>query len=151
VVVTFDQPGEYPIELIHREGTVNSDLQLFAAKGDESAAVGRDFHQLFYLVGDVYGGGLAVKSPRPCGVVFADRDGDGDVDHADFGVFQACYSGEGLPASYAACNCLDRDGAAAEGDGDIDTADLASFLDCYTGPAIPWTAEITPGCVPARP
>jgi hypothetical protein len=148
VVITFDQPGTYPIEIIHREGAGGSFLQLFAAPGDVTAA---PYHQLFRLVGDVLGGGLAIVSPADaCGAVFADRDQDGDVDHVDFGRFQACLTG---PFGQVAleCECFDRDGDLAAGDGDIDLQDLQAFDKCWTGPGIPWSQAITPGCVPERP
>lgn len=151
VLVTFPAPGDYPVELIQREGTGSSYLQLFAAKGDQTYAFGRGYRQVFRLVGDVLGGGLAVKtSVDVCGAVFADRDDDGDVDQADFGRFQACYSGEGLAAA-AECACLDRDGENVTGDGDIDAMDLVAFIKCYTGPAIPWSQALAPDCVAERP
>lgn len=151
VLVTFDQPGDYPIELIQREGTGGSYLQLFATKGDETEGFNRGFRQVFYLVGDELGGGLGVKSPTdPCGPVFADADRDGDVDQYDYGHFQACFSGAAIAAS-ANCLCFDRDGSEAEGDGDVDPEDLAAFLNCFSGPSIAWTQESAPNCVPARP
>ena len=151
VLVTFPEAGEYPIELIQREGTGGSYLQLFAAKGDETASFSRGYRQIFRLVGDVLGGGLAVKtSVDVCGAVFADVDNDGDVDQADFGQFQACYSGAGFAVA-AECSCFDRDGENVAGDGDIDAMDLQAFLNCYTGPSIQWSQAIAPNCVPERP
>ena len=67
-----------------------------------------------------------------------DADGDGDVDQADFGVFQACFS---KPVNTfvadplfdgAACQCMD-----ADGDRDVDAADLELFARCFSGAAIP--------------
>ncbi|HOW70927.1 MAG TPA: hypothetical protein PKY77_10030 [Phycisphaerae bacterium] len=151
VLVTFPAPGEYPIELIQREGTGSSYLQLFAARGDETTSFNRGYRQVFRLVGDVLGGGLAVKTPVDvCGAVFADRDGDSDVDQADFGQFQVCFSGSGFSAP-AECACLDRDGENAAGDGDIDAVDLQAFMNCYTGPAIVWSQAFRPDCVAERP
>ncbi|GMV97712.1 MAG: hypothetical protein AMXMBFR83_20670 [Phycisphaerae bacterium] len=68
---------------------------------------------------------------------FADMDEDGDVDHADYGAWQACYTGavEGGPLS-PACKCFDRDLNGARDD-KIDAADLESFLKCFSGPAVP--------------
>ncbi|HOW72502.1 MAG TPA: hypothetical protein PKY77_18030 [Phycisphaerae bacterium] len=67
-----------------------------------------------------------------------DTDRDGDVDHADFGIFQACLSGPANafvanpPFDGSACQCLD-----ADGDRDADADDLAVFTRCYSGPTIP--------------
>lgn len=76
---------------------------------------------------------------RPCQKPFADADGDGDVDQEDFGVWQACFSGEGTPAGDA-CACFDRD-YGEQGDGDIDTTDLTAFVKCLSGPMVPAAAE----------
>jgi hypothetical protein len=65
-----------------------------------------------------------------CNDPFADADGDGDVDQADFATFQACYTSVG--GTYAAgCDCFDRDG-----DNDIDSDDLGDFEACASGPGI---------------
>ncbi|MBP7933695.1 MAG: hypothetical protein KA354_03510 [Phycisphaerae bacterium] len=150
VVVTFAQAGEYPMELIQREGTGASYLQLFAAQGDRTDEFNKGYRQVFRLVGDVLGGGLAVKTiPDVCGVVFADRDHDGDVDQVDFGQFQACFSGS--LAAPTDCNCFDRDGSDASGDGDVDVMDLLAFMNCYTGPAVAWSQATNPDCIPERP
>ncbi|NLX12255.1 MAG: hypothetical protein GXY44_01195 [Phycisphaerales bacterium] len=80
-----------------------------------------------------------------CGqrVVWADADGDGDVDQDDFAVFQKCYSGSGesYPSEPAGCECLDVDG-----DGSIDASDYQEWEKCVTGPEIPWSVESTPNC-----
>lgn len=72
---------------------------------------------------------------RPCSTPFADADNDGDVDHADFGAFQACYSGA-TTAATSGCECFDRD-YGDQGDGDVDEADLTAFVSCLSGPSIP--------------
>lgn len=64
----------------------------------------------------------------------ADFDGDNDVDQADFGHFQSCYSGMG---QVAAPECLDAD---LEGDTDVDPQDFALFQSCMAG------ARKRPGC-----
>ena len=76
-------------------------------------------------------------------VVWADADGDGDVDQEDFGVFQACFSGPGhtYPVDPAWCQCLDRDG-----DGHIDVDDLEAWEKCLVGPSIPWSSLLAPDC-----
>ena len=60
-----------------------------------------------------------------------DADGDGDVDMSDFGAWQRCYSGPGVPY---ACGCEWADG---DGDGDVDADDFALFAACFSGPAVP--------------
>ena len=64
----------------------------------------------------------------------ADFDQDGDVDQADFGHLQACFSGTG--SAYGA-GCQDADLIT---DGAVDGADLAWFVSCMGG------ADQTPGC-----
>ncbi|HOW74187.1 MAG TPA: hypothetical protein PKY77_26590 [Phycisphaerae bacterium] len=73
---------------------------------------------------------VLLKGAKDCGAVFADRDADNDVDQADFGEFQKCYTGTttGIPAG---CECFDR-----TGDEKIDAADLIAFTNCWSGPAI---------------
>ncbi len=63
-----------------------------------------------------------------------DFDSDGDVDLADFGYLQRCYSGSGIaPAS--GCEAVDIDG-----DNDVDQTDFSQFKNCLGG------AERQPGC-----
>ncbi len=72
---------------------------------------------------------LTVEAPEfaPC-----DFDEDGDVDQEDFGQFQACYSGAGIPQ-----NDPDCDGADLHQDGDVDRDDFARFQQCISGPNVP--------------
>jgi len=73
-------------------------------------------------------------TPEPCPEVAMDSDEDGDLDQADFGVFQLCYTGSGNTGSFDEldCNCTDIDG-----DRDVDTDDLVVFEQCASGPGIP--------------
>jgi len=64
----------------------------------------------------------------------ADFDVDGDVDQADFGVFQACFSGPDV-AYESGCEKADL-----TGNGAVDQADFALFRDCLGG------ADQVPGC-----
>lgn len=74
--------------------------------------------------------------PASCGDLFADADGDDDVDQADFAVIQACFSGQGRPAP-AGCECFDRPEIGfPRGDNDVDSDDMQAFADCASGPAI---------------
>ncbi len=68
-------------------------------------------------------------------LVFADDDGDGDVDQVDFAAFQACYTGspsEGYtPTVLAGCSCFDNDS-----DNDVDSDDAGDFEACASGAGI---------------
>jgi len=61
-----------------------------------------------------------------------DMDGDNDVDQADFGMFQVCYSGSGITQDDPACH-----GALLDNDFDVDLDDFGLFQRCITGPNIP--------------
>ena len=63
-----------------------------------------------------------------------DFDSDGDVDQADFGLFQHCVSGTGIGLSQG-CGSTDLDS-----DGDVDSIDFSLFWPCMTGAGEP------PGC-----
>lgn len=73
-------------------------------------------------------------TPDPCSEVVMDADEDGDVDQADFGVFQTCYTGSGNVGLFdeLACHCMD-----ADADKDVDGDDLVVFEQCASGPGIP--------------
>ena len=62
----------------------------------------------------------------------ADFDADGDVDHSDFGQFQACLTGPGVPQTDPACL-----GAHLDADEDVDHDDFGIFQRCMSGPNIP--------------
>lgn len=55
------------------------------------------------------------------------RKGDGDIDMDDYGMFQACYTGE-VPAgfNFGLCRCYDRGGTANS----VDSTDFAAFKAC---------------------
>lgn len=59
--------------------------------------------------------------------VRADFDGDGDVDLEDFGYFQACLSGPGVPYT-PGCQNADLDG-----DGEVDNHDFMIFKSYFSG------------------
>jgi hypothetical protein len=65
-----------------------------------------------------------------------DLDGDADCDQEDFGLFQACLSGDG--AHYPA-GCEDGD---LNGDNDVDQDDTARFLNCLSGAGV----AVLPDC-----
>ncbi len=64
--------------------------------------------------------------------VAADLDHDGDVDLADFAVFQGCFNGPNRPGRYSGCDAADLDT-----DLDVDLADFAIFQACFNGPNRP--------------
>jgi hypothetical protein len=103
------------------------------APGEEVAVIGKS------LIPD-YG-----PPPPTCPVPFADVDEDGDVDQIDFGVFQVCYAGSGIPhGTNPICGCLD-----VNLDQDIDVEDFEAFSACATGPSVPFDPENPPAnCVP---
>ena len=68
---------------------------------------------------------------------FADADADDDVDMVDFGLWQACFSGDGN-ALIAGCECFNRQGS----DNDVDALDFTDFEACFSGPTVP----ANPGC-----
>jgi len=77
-----------------------------------------------------------------CADPFADADNDGDVDQADFGIWQACFSGDGTAHPVGAepvgdpypCACFNRDGPT---DVDVDGTDFTAFNTCWSGPTVP--------------
>jgi len=62
----------------------------------------------------------------------ADFDADGDVDQADFGHFQMCFTGGGIPQRDPLCQ-----NAALDDDPDVDVSDFDVFRTCLNGPGIP--------------
>ncbi|GMU20905.1 MAG: hypothetical protein AMXMBFR13_10010 [Phycisphaerae bacterium] len=75
-----------------------------------------------------------LRRPRFIG----DMDGDLDVDMADFGHFQACYSGPGYTQSDSACA-----DASLDADDDVDADDFSIFQQCLTGAGKP----LDPVCI----
>lgn len=70
--------------------------------------------------------GDGVGDACECGTVWADTDGDGDVDLADFARWQRCTAGSTTPPD--ACLCLDYNG-----DHRVNSADLAAYANCLAG------------------
>ena len=60
-----------------------------------------------------------------------DFDGDGDVDLEDFGHFQVCLSGSGIPQADPDCQDANLDG-----DNDVDQGDFSVFQACISGPDV---------------
>lgn len=72
-------------------------------------------------------------------IVPGDFNVDGDVDQEDYGRFQACISGNGIPQTDP--NCAP---AKLDIDDDVDQSDMESFLGCLSGP----DAFGDPECLP---
>ena len=91
----------------------------------------------FWRIDEVQSSGPAVK-----GVIWSfttyrilgDLDNDDDVDQADFGLLQACYTSLMQPVA-AGCEAADLDGS-----GSINLRDFDLFLACFGGP------DQTPSC-----
>jgi hypothetical protein len=82
-----------------------------------------------------YGTSCSTADICPCPTIKTDADWDGDVDQADFAIFQACYTGpDGGGNLSSACKCLDL--APAGGDDTIDQDDYAAFEECASGSGI---------------
>jgi len=73
--------------------------------------------------------------PVPCDFD-GDFDGDFDVDQSDFGYFQACFSGLGVPQEKP--DCLE---ARLYEDEDVDQSDVGIFRDCMSGANVPGDPE----------
>lgn len=80
------------------------------------------------------GGSHALTRPDLIEVltVRADLDADGDVDLDDFGVFQRCLTGPGIPVTPVACGPADFDS-----DNDVDQSDLILLRECMGGSGMP--------------
>ena len=64
--------------------------------------------------------------------IVCDFNGDGDVDQADFGHFQACLTGPAVPQTDPDCQAANLDG-----DSDVDKDDFSIFWGCMSGPNVP--------------
>jgi subtilisin-like proprotein convertase family protein len=82
---------------------------------------------------------LTVTLPAPD--IPGDFDGDGDVDEADFAIFEACVTGPGIPYDPqnlpSGCTLVpDAEGIIAadfDRDGDVDQTDFGVFQRCWSG------------------
>jgi hypothetical protein len=81
---------------------------------------------------DTYVNWFGCPTPRP------DLDRDSDVDQADFGQFQTCFSGPGVAQPAPECQ-----GARLDEDEDVDVDDFAIFQRCMTGSGLPGDVNCT--------
>jgi hypothetical protein len=120
------------------EGTLAAEIAVTPGNQASFLHTGLDHNQTYYYAVFAYDGSNPIYAPgvavnaRPA--LPGDLDYDGDVDQKDFGLFQACLSGEGwsYPPGCAAADL--------EGDGDVDRTDIEAFKACLGGPGQP------PGC-----
>ena len=87
-----------------------------------------------YDMGMLYGPGVQASATP---YVPPDMDRDGDVDQRDFGTFQLCLKGPGLPVE---SSCYDAD---LDGDYDVDADDTPIFLRCFSGAGVAYN----PNCM----
>lgn len=80
--------------------------------------------------------GVSMLTLRLSPLARADFDCDGDVDQADFGALQTCFTGSGARQLDPACAMMRLDN-----DSDIDRDDLAIFRNCMSGPGVPADVE----------
>lgn len=69
-----------------------------------------------------------------------DVDDDGDVDQADFAVFQTCFTGaggNGFENLSIDCRCMDVTGVSGQPDQAIASDDYGVFEQCASGPGVP--------------
>ena len=86
---------------------------------------------------------LRVLLQPACHAVWADADGDQDVDQSDFGLLQRCLGvGSGFAAVAPGCGCFDRELPA----GVIDSADVTAFSRCASGPGVAAADPPPTGC-----
>jgi hypothetical protein len=76
--------------------------------------------------------GLAIDANGCSAPVVGDMDHDGDVDQADFGLFQACLTNMGVPSIDPACDDAELDAGPGIGRGD-----LTLFFNCMSGSGVP--------------
>lgn len=90
--------------------------------------------------GEYLGYGSTCAQGCPCSDPFADVDGDGDVDQADFAVFQICFGG----TDSGICKCFDRTDGTGSGPPNhvVDLYDWDKFEACASGAGIP----LDPNC-----
>ena len=92
-----------------------------------------------YLKYDLNCNGLVTVKDRQIlgrllGKCIMDYDWDGDVDQADFGHVQTCYTGNAPLRALPQIQCADAD---LNGDGKVDATDIGIFKACFSGPAVP--------------
>ena len=80
------------------------------------------------VTGNAYNSPQTIQVMVTVQTVWADFDGDCDVDQEDFGHLQRCFSGPGIPQQDPECFDTDFDK-----DNDADTEDFDRFQSCHSG------------------
>lgn len=151
-VTVVEHSANFPDENPVPEDPANSDGWLFGSI-DWSGAVSPtgDIKIRFELVATGDGAGanknwaeislddIAVYGVESCPVPFADADGDGDIDQADFALLQLCIGDNPLGDE---CRCFDTNDS-----GTITASDVADFADCATGPDVLFATDPNPNCI----
>lgn len=133
-----DKPVEVPLPLVplrvesatlRQYGMPDGNTSLTSNSGMtwRHQDVSADFDFRSYRL-PIQGAGISLLILRYSPLARADFDGDGDVDQADFGIFQTCLSGDGRLQLDAACAPMRLDG-----DLDVDGDDLITFRKCMSG------------------
>lgn len=143
--IYFTTVGQRRFNVAVNNSPVLNNFDIVAEAGAPNKAVVRSFPATADSSGRIvvqYTPG-SVNNPKSSGIeilvdvpgpsfVRCDFDRDSDVDQADFGRFQACFSGAGTPQNDPAC-----DGAKLDADADVDGDDFGIFQRCLSGPNIP--------------
>jgi PKD repeat protein len=136
--------GDYPLMVNFTDqstGVISSRSWQFGDGGSSTATNPTHTYQtqgVFHVTLTVTGPGGStpltkngyITVTKPVGYQ-GDLDGDLDVDQADFGAFQRCYSGPGIAQHDANCAKSKLDG-----DNDVDLDDFAIFQGCMSGPGV---------------
>jgi hypothetical protein len=137
------EDGLYPFSIEYKELWGGNYLHFIehpvanSPDGDEWDFVNDDNHHAW---GNPAGAGpitpITTAYVAVCPTLWADADHDNDVDQADFGAFQKCFTGQVPVILSDTCKCMDRGGTP----GLITIEDLTEFMKCWTGPsATPFT------------
>lgn len=130
--VYIPEDGTYPFQVDYRAGGAPNCLHLRELVPAINSETGQ-----WTVAWEYLNTGNASKTfVTLCPVPWADANGDQDVDQADFGIFQACFTGTpALSPLPTYCKCFDKAGTP----GEITVEDYNAFMNCWTGPMVPST------------
>ncbi len=119
-------------------GTWKEIVVPFTAVGAQATLFAEHKHESYCEIPDWFIAGfddLWVGTFQTLPAATPDLDGDGDVDPADFSLFQLCFNGPNQPPG---ANCLVN--ADFDTDADVDLTDFTTLAACFNGP------NRTPAC-----